>query len=190
VTGEDPRDAQARVRAHELAGQRPEPSLDRPVIPALEEPRGPVLGDELRRLLAVAGRDRVPDRAVGVAVRQEPASRAPVQLRDHGRLGALQLASQELAEEVVVAVPLAALVQRDQEQVRPLDLGERGGGVAAGDRIADRHAEPLEDRRAEEEVADVAAQPSEHLAAEVVDDVTVVAGEVADEPAGVVLVAE
>ena len=65
-----------------------------------------------------------------------------------------ELALQQVAQQVVVAEPDPAVVEGDQEQVRAVGLGEqRAGVVVAGDRGAQRRAHPLEDRRAQQEVA-------------------------------------
>jgi hypothetical protein len=55
---------------------------------------------------------------------------------------------------MVVAVPLAARVQRGEEHVRALDRVELLAAVlAAGHRVAERGAQPLEDRGPQQEVA-------------------------------------
>jgi hypothetical protein len=52
----------------------------------------------------------------------------------------------EPAEQVVVAVPLAAAVERYQQQVRPLEIRQRRGGPGqAEDRVAQRPAHALQE---------------------------------------------
>ena len=53
--------------------------------------------------------------------------------------------------------------------------------TSAGDRVAERAGQPLEDRGVEQEGADLVGLPVEHLLDEVVHDVPVVAGEAGDE---------
>ena len=94
--------------------------------------------------------------------------------------------AQDIGEQVVVAVPVATVVEGYDEQVRPLERLEHGLGVAdAGDRIAERAAQPFEDRGVEQEGADGLGLADEHLLDEVVDDVPIVAREAGDEPGGV-----
>ena len=53
---------------------------------------------------------------------------------------------QDVAEEVVVAVPLPPVVERDQEEVGPLEgFQPRGAALLAGDGVAQRAAQPRED---------------------------------------------
>ena len=93
-------------------------------------------------------------------------------------------ATQEVSELVVVPVPLAPPIERDDEQVRPrdrLELARRSGGLEH--RVAQRPAHPVEDRGPRQE-ADVArAQPREVLEVEVVGHESVVAANAAQRPA-------
>ena len=119
-----------------------------------------------------------------------PRRRAGVQLGDEVRLGARELALQQVAQQVVVAEPVAAVVERDDEQVRPERLGEQGGAVRpAGDRGAQRRAHALEDRRAQQELPQRAGRVLDHLV-QVVADLAVVAGQRADERGAVAAAAE
>ena len=96
-----------------------------------------------------------------------------------------QVRVQHVAEQVVVAVPGAVAVERDQEQVRPVQrLEHRPAAPAAGqpaDRVAQRPGEPVEDRGVEQEAAYVVGLAAQDLVGEVVDDEPVVAGEPGDE---------
>ncbi len=88
---------------------------------------------------------------------------------------------------MVVAVPLPPVVERHQEQVGALQGHKRGPTpVPAGDGVAQRSGEPLQDRRLEQEAADVVGLASQNLLGEIVDDVAVVAGETRDERARIV----
>ena len=98
------------------------------------------------------------------------------------RLREGELAAQELGEQVVVAEPLPALVERDDELVPSLEIGqERGGAGALERRVAQRAAQPLEDRRVQEEVAHRWRLAAQDLLEQEVADVPMVAGELADE---------
>ena len=148
----------------------------------VEVPRlQPVRGDQLGGVLDPAGGDRVVDRLVDAPAGRVPCRRAGVQLGDEVRLGARELALQQVAQQVVVAEPVAAVVERDDEQVRPERLGEQRGAVGpAGDRGAQRRAHALEDRRAQQELPQRPRRVLDHLV-QVVADLAVVAGQRADE---------
>ena len=62
------------------------------------------------------------DRVVYVALCAMPCAGAPVQLRAEPVIGALELASQQVAKQVVIPEPVPAIVERHQEQVRALNL--------------------------------------------------------------------
>ena len=76
--------------------------------PTLDQPRDP--GDVPCFL-------RVPDRRLRLPVRLTPVGGANEEAGDKVRLGSDQLRSEQLLEEMVVAVPLSIAVQRHQEQV-------------------------------------------------------------------------
>ena len=110
-----------------------------------------------------------------------------MQLVDSLGLLVQQSRPQHVGEEVVVAVPEAAIVERDEEEVGPIEpLEHRLPAAATGHGIAQRSGEPVHDRGLEQEAPDFIGLALEHLLGEVVDDEAVVAGEARDEPAGVV----
>jgi hypothetical protein len=87
-----------------------------------------------------------------------------------------------LSEEVMIAVPLPALVQRCQEEVLSLEHRyDRGRVGQAGDGIAQRTAESAENRGPGEKLADLVWLMAEHVLDQEIDDEPVVAGELADE---------
>ena len=101
----------------------------------------------------------VVDRLVHVAASSIPADGPPVQLRHLARRLQRQLVAQQLAEEVVVAVPLAAAVERHQEQVGALQLGQDARPSPPLPATASQSG-PVrrgEDRGAQQEVAPLAA---------------------------------
>ena len=67
-------------------------------------------------------------------------------------MATVELRSEELAEQVVVAVPPAVIVERDDERIRAREGLERIGRVVLAEhRIAQGGRHPVEDRRAEQE---------------------------------------
>ena len=95
----------------------------------------------------VFGGDGVFQRLFGLVVAQAPGGRAAAQHRDQAGFQAVQLGEQHVAEQVVVAVPLAAAVQRHQQQAGPGQLGQRRGRAALiQHRLAQRPAHPLQHR--------------------------------------------
>jgi hypothetical protein len=67
----------------------------------------------------------VSDGLVDVAGRLVPGRGPPVQHRHQPRLAGAKLQAQQLREQLVVAVPLAAVVQRHHKQVRRLQLAQQ-----------------------------------------------------------------
>ena len=84
----------------------------------------------LARVTSLAG-DRVVDGVLDVPVLLEPERRSGVQPGNGVGIGGLELAPQDGREEMVVPVLGAGRVERDEEEVRALDLGEHRGGVGA-----------------------------------------------------------
>jgi len=114
-----------------------------------------------------------------------------VELWDHVGFGAAELVEQQVAEEVVVAVPLTGGVEGLQEEVRALQFLEQAVRAdRVDDGVAQRARQPVEDRRVQEEAPNVFGLTVEYLGAQIVDDVAVVAGERRDEAAAVGTVLE
>ena len=122
-------------------------------------------------------------------MRGEPGRGAPVQRRDVvGQLPA-QLGAQELGEQRVVAMPGAALVERRREHAAVLQSRQHRVAVARpGQRVGELGAQGLDDRRAQQEVAQLGWLAGQHLADQVVADGRVGAGEPLDEGARVGMV--
>ena len=102
----------------------------------------PVQQDEPVDPFDVDGRLRVVDRQVGHVVRLVPLGGADMKSTDELWLTTLQLGAQQVAEQVVVPVPLAVPVEGDEQQVRVcerLQHRARAGGVEH--RIAQRPAQ-------------------------------------------------
>jgi hypothetical protein len=98
------------------------------------------------------------------------------------RVAAIELRTEEPRHEVVEAVPLTAIVERDHQEVLladPFDQVGRAGAVQQV--VAEAAGDAVEARRVEQEGSDVGLEIIEQLLAEVVDEVAMVAGEVAEE---------
>ena len=93
-----------------------------------------------------------------------------------------QLDPEQLGQQAVVAVPLAPLVERRDEHVGPLDLGEsRGRFRPVGQRVGERSADGVHDGRREHEVEGLRVERIEDLLHQVVEDVAVRCAERLDE---------
>ena len=93
-----------------------------------------------------------------------------------------QACVEDVGEQVVVAVPRALGVERDEEEVAALEVLQHPGAVrAAGDSVAQRARESVEDSGAEQEVTTLSGLPGKNLVSEVVDDKPVAPGERLDE---------
>ena len=109
-----------------------------------------------------------------LAARCSPGTRSGYSVEEPG--------AQCVSEQVVVAVPLPLVVERDDEQVPALeDLQPLAAVVAAGERVAQRPRQLREHRGVEEEPANVLGLAVEHLLDQVVQDEAVAAGERVDE---------
>ena len=161
-------------------------SLAAPVVDRVE-----VLLDDPGRPEHLAGRDRVADGVVGQPAPGVPRRGLAVQRGYAAGLLLLQAGLEQVGEQVVIAPPAAHLVQRDQEQARPLRLLEqRLAALAAGDGVAQRAAEPFQHRGLEQEHPHLLVLPLEHLFGQVVQDVTVAPGERGHEGGGIVMSAQ
>ena len=83
------------------------------------------------------------------------------------------------------------VVERQHEQIGLLCPPQHLLGiVAAGDRVAQRGAEPVEDRRLSQPAPQLRVEAAEHLGREVLHQVLVLAGEPHDRPGGVAAAAQ
>src|SRR5436305_9711220 len=136
-----------------------------------------MLGREQLRKLGLVDRRRVREGLLEQPVGAEPPRGAPVQLPHGLWTGRGKLDPEKLAEQVVVAIPDAASIERDEEQVRALDLGENpGGALRSEDGVAEWCGKTVENRRTEQEAQRFVVDGVEHLGCEVVGEVTVVGG--------------
>src|SRR4051794_7698884 len=86
----------------------------------------------------------------------------------------------------MVAIPLAPVVERDDEEIASLEIFQNALPVAlARERIAQWSAESVDDRGFQKEAPDAFGLRTQHLFDEIVGDVAVTAGECVDAPANV-----
>ena len=125
---------------------------------AVDHHREPARGGQLRREVPGASGGGVAQGGGIVAVRGEPGRGPPMQLRRLvGELCA-QLGAQQLGKERVIAMPVAVLVERRREDAPVLQAREHALCVpGAGERVGEVGAQRVDDRRAQQEVAQVAA---------------------------------
>ena len=98
--------------------------------------------------------------------------------RDVGGLAPLQLRRQQLAEQLVIAEPFPAAIERHHQQVAVLQpLEDCTRSLSSGDRVAERTAHAVEDRGASQEQHLRPRRPVEEFAAEVITHEPVIAGE-------------
>ena len=129
----------------------------------------PPLAREVGREAPFLGRNRVADGLDGVIVLGVPARRARVQLLALTAWPGREAAAQQLEEEAMAAVPLTPGIERDQEAVAPLEIGEDlPAAVRVEQRVNELPAQLVRDRGAHEEVAEVVGSALETLACEVV----------------------
>jgi hypothetical protein len=109
-----------------------------------------------------------------------------MQVRHPVGLFLLQASLEQVGEQMVVPPPPAYLIERHQEQSRPLHLLQQGlAPGAAGDRVAQLAAEALQHGGLQQEGAHLVALLLEHLLGQEVQDEAVAAGERRHEPLGI-----
>ena len=171
------REAEIGVGGDDRFGQVVEPAVDGRELAAVER-RPPLLGNQPRR----SPRRRLPTAHGGSRRRSRHGSRASPR---HGDAGLAPPPGRS------ARAPAAAARRKRwwyrYHSRRPSSgtrkrlarsIGEQAPACVVGAEqvIAERRREPLEDRRAQQERARVGLEVVEHLAAEVVDDVAIVAG--------------
>ena len=109
-----------------LLGREPvDPASDRFGASALQE-LVPVSGDQIDRGADIAGRRGMLDRLVHLTLVRVPGRRPLVERPNGLRMRLTELMPQQVAEEVVVAVPLPLGVEGDDEQVCALEVLQEG----------------------------------------------------------------
>ena len=111
-----------------------------------------------------------------------PGRRVAVPVLGLAGLFLLKACAEQVSKQVMIAPPAAHLIQRHQEQARPLHLlQQRLTACPAGDRITERAAEAIKHRGLQQEVAHLLALLLEHFLGQVIQHVAVAAGERRDE---------
>ena len=155
------------------------------------EIRVPLCGHHLDGHADVTRGEGMADRFLRESLGAKPFAGAPVQQRNERRLAGREPGAKRPGEQVVVPEPSPALVQRDEEQVLPLEhVDDLRRVPPCRHRVAERRREPVEDRRLGEEPHDVVGLAADDLLKEIVGDVPVAAGELADGLAWVALASE
>ncbi len=93
------------------------------------------------------------DRRFRESIHFQPRTGSPMEFRDRLRIFQLQVTAQKVGKQVMVAVPVAVIVQRHQEKIGPFQalqhpLGDRG----LRDGLAQRRVEAVENRCMEQEL--------------------------------------
>jgi hypothetical protein len=131
----------------------------------------------------------VTDGVVPLAALLVPPACAPVEVTDALGLLARDTCPEDIREQVVIPVPLAPSVERNQKEIPSIEVLQRGlATIQSGDRIAQRTGQPIEDARPQEESAHVRGLSLEHFLREVVDNETIVSRETRDEVVHIVSV--
>jgi hypothetical protein len=116
------------------------------------------------------------DRLLDVAGLPVPCRGPPVERQEQRWLAVAKLHAQQLGEQVVVAVPLAVVIQRRQEQVAAFQLAEQlAGPLRLEHGVAHRARQPLQDRGPHQKRPDLLRLVGQDLGAQVVGHVMVVA---------------
>jgi hypothetical protein len=91
----------------------------------------------------------------------------------------------------VVAIPLAAIVEGDEEEIGALELFQKIRGVwATSDGVGERGGHRFEDGGLEQELLPPAIERIEHDLRQVIDDVPVRSAEARDERTGIIRIPE
>ena len=152
------------------------------LAPAGHRQREVVVHEQAPGRCPVTGRLIVADGFDDVALLFVPGGRGAVQRGDRRRRDAPQFEAQQIGEQVVVAEPGPGGVECGDEGVLVFEpLEDRLGPRAAGERIGQRPADALEDRRAQEQVAHLRRLALQHLGEEVARHGPLAAGELGHE---------
>ena len=171
-----------RGRASTASARQPRGEAEQADHPAVLDQRHGVPLDQVGGPFDGARGQRVRDRLGDQVVLGEPVRRPPVQPRHPVGVVALETAAQVLGEQVVVAEPLALVVERAQEQVAAFELLEHRLAVhAVGQPAREVAAEPVAHRRGQQELQDLRRLGAQHVLREVLADGVVAPGEAADQ---------
>ena len=183
-------DAVGRERGREIAQmgigrELPQQRVERLAAPVHRQ-REVVVHQQARGRRPRPGREMVANGFEDVLMLFVPRGRGAVQRRDLRRRDAPQLEAQEVGEQVVVAERGAGGVERGDERVLGFQpLQDRLGSGAARERLGQRAADALEDRRAQQQLAYLWRLAVEHLGEEVARHGPFAAGELGHEAVGI-----
>ncbi len=142
------------LAAHQLLRQLLLPAQEREQIAFDHHRHGAVL-DKLDGQWEVAGGDGVMDRFAPHLACRVPAIGAAMQLIDLLALLGAQPVDQKLAQQMVIAVPVAVLVERHEQELLALEgFEDRGAVGCSGDCAAQRAVHLAENRRLQQKVDD------------------------------------
>ena len=152
-TGEGAGDGQPRVGAAGVVAERSEPAERGLDLADPGEHRG-VPSHQRGRERPVVARQRVPDGHDQPVEAVRHADGPCVQPRHEAGVRVREVVAQHLGEQVVEAVPVAAVVEWDDDQLLAFGPGQQGAGVRpSGDGVGQFGAERVEDRRAAQDEA-------------------------------------
>ena len=162
-------------------GERSQPVAQR-AVPAESAQLGQAELHEIPGQSGILGGHGVRKRIGQQAGRGVPAGRGAVQGADPVGFQRAQAGPERLGEQVMVAIPASFAVERDDEQVLPLQVVEQPLTVGSiGQRVAQVGGEQIEHRRLEQEPAHAGRLPVQDLLDQIVQDEAVAAGEGVDE---------
>ena len=182
---ETPREVEARGRTHEqvrtvvqpVPGDAVQDALDGRAVCRHDQCR-PAGDEDPAQQVPVLGVGGVPHRLDRATVAGEPVRCSSVQVRERPRILDPQPVTKHLAQECVVAEPLSAGPEPDDERVRALECLEALLPVrCVGEGFGEPAAQPLRDGGPQQETLHVGWLARQHLTHEVVGDGLVVACE-------------
>ena len=151
INAADEADREHRPHPNDLVGDDVEPAADGGLLPVPLQRRDGQF-DQVRCPLDVPGGECVADSRRRLPVLVVPLAGSAMQVGDLVGPLVLQVGLQHVREKVVIAVPVTAVVQRDQEQVGAVQrLQGRPTAGLTGHRIAQRAAQPVEQAGAQQE---------------------------------------
>ena len=133
-----------------------------------------VLGQQVGGGIDLSGREPMPDRVGDLAVVAQPLEGPPMQEAFLVGSGALQLGRDQVTEQVVIPIPTIVAIQRDDERVGTLQLGEGlGSPRPPGHGITQITSETAQNRRLNHEIPFLSRERLQHLANEVFGDIAI-----------------
>src|SRR5215208_4102869 len=138
------RNAEHGPAVEQLVGERLEPAKQRGLLSTPAHCWHCQL-DQVRRSLEILGGKRVADRIGRRTIMLVPLARAPMQSRYLIGLLRHQMRIENFGEEVMITIPLALVIQRNDKEIASLQgLQSRVAFLLVGDGIAQRAVQPLE----------------------------------------------